>query len=308
MFNNIKILVIGDIMLDHYIYGKVNRISPEAPVPVVEVQDEINMLGGCGNVINNLYNLGISVYLFSALGPDKYGQEILKKLNDMKIDTNSIYSSKKILTNYKMRIVANNQHVVRADWDNYELDEEIIEYFSVNIPNIIDNVDGIIVSDYSKGVCSRQLVQQVISLGTDRNKPVFIDPKGKDWIKYSGGTFITPNAKEVSLILNKEIKTDDDFINSGIDIIEKYNIKNCLITRGSEGMIFINKNKSFYIQSEAHEVFDVSGAGDTVISCLAASILQGKAIKESVEFANKAAGIVVGHIGTFAITLEELDL
>jgi len=311
IFNSMKgvnVLIIGDIMLDSYLYGNVNRISPEAPVPIVEIQDELNMLGGCGNVINNLHNLGISVDLFSALGLDRYGQEILKKLNDMGISTSSIFSSKKLSTNYKMRIVANNQHVVRADWDNYGIDEETIGYFFDKMPSIIEKVDGIIVSDYAKGVCSKQLVQQIIQLAAKINKPVFIDPKGKDWFKYSGGTFITPNVKEVSSILNKEIKTDDDFINSGLDIIEKYNIKNCLITRGSEGMTFVNKNKSFNIKSDSHEVFDVSGAGDTVISCLAASILKGKTIKESVEFANKAAGIVVRHIGTSAITLKELDL
>jgi len=303
----IKILVIGDLMLDHYIFGKVVRISPEAPVPVVDVHHETDMLGGCGNVIQNLFNLGTSVSVLSAVCDDYNGGKILDKLTKMEIATNSIFYSSDFLTNYKMRIVANNQHVVRADWGNSILPQDIEKSISDLVEELINEVNGIIISDYGKGVCTDNILKETISKANNSNKPVFVDPKGTNWTKYSGATFITPNIKEASVMLNQPLRKNSDYEAAGLYLIDKYNIKNCLITRGSEGMSLINNSETFHIPTISKEVFDISGAGDTVIACLAVAILNGVSVKEAVEFANNAAGIVVGHVGTAAISREELN-
>ena len=302
----VKILVIGDIMLDHYIYGKVNKISPEAPVPVTEVYNESYMLGGCGNVVQNLYNIGVSTMVLSVVGNDKNGSKIIKKLSELKIETNTIYISNKMLTNYKMRIVGNNQHIVRVDWDNHEIEKNIEKTISSSILDIINKVDGVIISDYAKGVCSEKLLNNIISSFHNRKKPIIIDPKGSNWKKYSGATYITPNIREISSIIGFIPQSDDDFLAAGIKVVDEFKIENCLITRGADGMTFVSNKESFHVAAHAKEVYDVSGAGDTVVACLAASIINGKSNKASVEFANFAAGIVVSHIGTSAITLNEL--
>jgi len=205
-----------------------------------------------------------------------------------------------------MRIVANNQHIVRTDWDNSIIDKETELIMDKSISDLIRNVDGIIISDYNKGVCTKKILAKVISESNKLKKPVIVDPKGVSWQKYSGATFITPNIKEVSLLIKKSLKNDNDFILAGKEIINKYNIENCLITRGADGMTLITKDSNFHVKSNAQEVYDVSGAGDTVVACLAIAILKGNTKKESVEFANKAAGIVVSHVGTSAITAKEL--
>jgi len=307
-YKKLKILVVGDLMLDHYIYGKVTRISPEAPVPVVEMTSESDMLGGCGNVIQNLNNLAVPVSVLSAVGNDKNGHKILDKLSAMGIETGTVYSSDNTLTNYKMRIVANNQHVVRVDLDNCELNKDIEKEIFNSVLELTKEVNAIIISDYAKGVCTGNIIQKIIASIDCKNKPVFVDPKGLDWKKYSGATFITPNIKEISSVIGSIPQSDDEFVTAGRNVMSQYEIKNCLITRGSDGMTFVSKNKSFHVSAQAKEVYDVSGAGDTVIACLTAAIIKGKSIRESVEFTNKAAGIVVGHVGTSAITLNELEL
>jgi len=300
-------MIIGDLILDHYVFGNVNRISPEAPVPIVEVTKEKSALGGSGNVIQNLYNLGVSLEILSSVGNDINGKKIISMLSKMMIKTDSIFSSNKTQTNYKMRIIANNQHVVRSDWDNRNLDEKIEQSICDAISSKINVIDGVIVSDYAKGVCTDKIIKEIISTARSLKKPVFIDPKGADWTKYKGSTFITPNTKEIASIINSDPNCDIDFVKAGEIIINEFEINNCLITRGADGVTFVNQEQSFHIGSEAREVYDVSGAGDTVIACLSLAILQGKSIKDSVKFANKAAGIVVSHIGTTAITLDELE-
>ena len=302
-----RMLVIGDIMLDHYIYGKVNRISPEAPVPVVSVDNESDMLGGCGNVINNLNNLGISVGLITVVGDDENGDKVLNKLFSLNINTDSVFKSKNVSTNYKMRIVANSQHVVRADWDSDKLDEATYKKMISSYKYLISDYDGVLISDYSKGVCADSFLKEIIKEANKKNIPIFVDPKGDDWGKYSGATFITPNSKEVSEVVDHDIKTDDDFIKIGSQIIDKYSINNCLITRGPDGMTFVEKDNHIHIKSDAQEVYDVSGAGDTVISCLAAAIINDYNYEDAVKLSNLAAGIVVSHIGTSAIRIEELS-
>lgn len=303
-----KILLVGDLILDHFIYGNVNRISPEAPVPVVEVDKEIDMLGGCGNVFSNLYNLGIKVKMLTAIGSDKSGKIILDKLTNMNIQLDTIFISEKVSTNNKMRIIANNQHLVRVDRDNTILCQDIEDSICSKIEKVIKDVDCVIISDYQKGVCTDSIIQKTINLSKKLNKPTFVDPKGNNWEKYSGTTFITPNIKEIISIVNSSPEKNSDFILAGEEVIKKYNIENCLITRGADGMTFVNNNESFHVDAKAKEVYDVSGAGDTVIASLAAGIINGRSIKDAVKLSNLAAGIVVSHIGTSAITLNELGL
>ena len=301
-----SILVVGDLMLDKFIFGDVERISPEAPVPVVKFKKEKSMLGGSGNVLRNLYNLNVIPSILSALGDDVIGDKILALLKGKKISTESIIKVPNNLTTEKMRIVGNGQQVLRVDWDNSDFSFNDYENIIKNIIGAVDNCDGIIISDYNKGVCTKEVVKQVIQVAKSYDKPVFIDPKGLDWEKYSGASIITPNTKEVEAFLGHRLSTDMQFLEAGKYICSNFNIDTCLITRGAKGMSLFNKNVSLHLPSEAKEIFDVSGAGDTVIASLSASILAGADLLESVEFANQAAGIVVGHIGTSAITIDEL--
>ena len=307
-FSDLSILVIGDIMLDHYIYGSAKRLSPEAPVPIINVTSEKDMLGGCGNVITNLRSLEISSKLISLVGDDQNSKEINKKLKEINVDNDTLIYDKGISTTYKMRVIGNSQHIVRVDWDTNMLSQKSEKKIIDLLSKTLNNCDGIIISDYGKGVCSDKILRILIPNANKKNIPVFVDPKNKDWDKYSGSTFITPNTKEASELLSMVLKYDSDFEIAGKLICSRYSIQNCLITRGSEGMSLISQKKCIHIPSITNEVFDVSGAGDTVIACLAAAILKGLEISEAVKFSNKAAGIVVGHVGTTPITKKELGL
>ena len=301
-----KILVIGDLMLDKFIFGSVERISPEAPVPIVKYKRAKHMLGGCGNVIRNLYNLGVKTSLVSVVGQDQAGDLIIDLLVEKKISVSRVLRQKDIRTTEKMRIVAERQQVLRLDWD---MEDSKIEYKNLLIENItkeMKDIDGLIISDYGKGVCIESIIRNLIDIAKERKLPVYVDPKGNDWGKYSYANLITPNSKEAEMILDRSIKTDREFEIAGEDICSNFNIESCLITRGSDGMSFISKNNTFHLRSKAQEIFDVSGAGDTVIAVMATGLSLGLNPNLSAEFSNHAAGIVVGHIGTSAITIKEL--
>ena len=303
---NPRILVIGDLMLDRFIFGNVERISPEAPVPIVKCLNEKNMLGGCGNVIRNLDNIGVQTSIISAIGKDITGELIIDQLNEKNIPISGILIDKNIWTTEKMRILADAQQVVRVDWDAKEFNKGSYDKILGSLPNQIKNVDGIIVSDYNKGVCSQIVLKEAMAIAKANNIPVFVDPKGKDWSKYHNAHLITPNKKEAELVIGKKLHSDKDFESAGKKICRTFDIYSCLITRGSTGMSYISSSNTFHLKSKAKEIFDVSGAGDTVISMIAASLVSNVEIEKASKFANKAAGIVVGHIGTTAITVEEL--
>ena len=303
-----KVLVIGDIMLDRYLFGKVERISPEAPVPIVEYVKERKMLGGCGNVIRNLANLSVITSVVTAIGEDKAGKFIIEQLLKKNIDVSNIIKIKSLKTTEKMRIIADNQHIARLDWDQ---NSELVKvHDTLNLKNIdeLHKLDGIIISDYGKGVCTKNLLKSIIKISKNKKIPVFVDPKGNNWNKYREATVITPNQKEAENILNTKLISDEDFLSAGDRICTLFNIDSCIITRGSRGMSFINKDNKFHVKSKAKEIFDVSGAGDTVIAAIAAGFVVDDSPKNVVDFANQAAGIVVGHVGTSAVTIEELKL
>ena len=300
------ILVIGDLMLDRFIFGSVDRISPEAPVPIVKLKKEEQMLGGSGNVIRNLSNLGIHTLLCSVVGKDSAGDLLIAQLEEKGTQISNILRLDNIRTTEKMRIVADRQQIARVDWDMNDLEVDYAEDLIKNIAKQIQNIDGIIISDYAKGVCSKGLLKKVIKLSNNNNIPIFVDPKGLDWGKYEYASLITPNIKEAEIILGQELENDKAFEMAGEKICSTFNIKACLITRGGDGMSFFCKNNIFHLKSNAKEIFDVSGAGDTVISAMATGLVMNLNYRQAAEFSNQAAGIVVGHIGTSAITTREL--
>jgi len=300
-----SIAVFGDIMLDHYIYGTVERISPEAPVPIVLCNKETDTLGGCGNVLRNLSALGLDSNVFSFIGDDRTGDTIKYKLDEVGVNTEGLMVVNNYRSTHKTRIIGGMQQIVRVDWE--EGCENVNNKFEIsNFFKTLKTMSGVIISDYGKGVCSYKNTRLVIDYCTKNSIPVFVDPKGNNWEKYKGATFITPNTKEVELILGEKLKNESDFKTAGKYICEKYSIKFCLITRGKEGVSFIDANEYFHVESTAVEVYDVSGAGDTVISCLCAAIASGVDLKDAIEFANYCAGIVVGYVGTRAINKSDL--
>ena len=301
-----KILVVGDIMLDRFIFGNVNRISPEAPVPVVRSMEEKYSLGGCGNVLRNLINLGVQASIISFVGKDRAGEKIKQHLRKKGISIKHIIESESNRSTEKMRIVAEGQQVVRVDWDTNNLNDQNLNKVLKQVLKKITNVDGVIISDYNKGICTELLIKNIISKAKKLQIPVLVDPKGKKWNKYYGASIITPNLKEAEEIIGKELITDEDVETAGKEICEDLSLGACLITRGANGMSYIGKDARFHVSSEAKEIYDVSGAGDTVIASFAAGTLVGFDSETVTRFANKAAGIVVGHIGTSAITTREL--
>jgi len=300
------ILVIGDLMLDRFIFGNVDRISPEAPVPIVKFKKEEQMLGGCGNVIRNLNNLGIKTLLYSVVGQDLAGDRLIEQLLEKEVPVSNVLRINNIRTTEKMRIIPDRQQVARVDWDMDDFKIEFIDKLMENISEDIKDVDGIIISDYAKGVCSESLIQKVIKISKENDIPTYIDPKGSDWGKYKYANLITPNIKEAEITLGQKLVNDKDFEMAGEKICSTFHIESCLITRGGDGMSFFGKNNTFHLKSNAKEIFDVSGAGDTVISVMAIGLAMDLTYKQAAEFSNQAAGIVVGHIGTSAITTREL--
>ena len=301
-FDKKRIVVLGDIMLDQYIIGKVSRISPEAPVPVVEITSENYCLGGAGNVAHNLEALGAEYLLVGVIGDDNSGKKILEKLKNKR----GIFIDEKRPTIVKTRIIAHHQHVVRVD---REKKLPIPEKLEKRIINFLKNeeFDGIIISDYNKGTITRSLMENLLSFTSKNNIPVFVDPKVEHFNFYSPITLITPNHFEVEGILNRKIYSDREIEDAGREILSKISCEYLIITRGEKGMsVFVKDNRAVHIPTVAKEVYDVTGAGDTVIATASLSLLSGADILESAILANYAAGIVVGKLGTAAVNKKEL--
>ncbi len=309
-FSRAGVLVIGDIMLDHFIWGKVSRISPEAPVPVVDVQKDSVMLGGCANVLNGIETMGGRVYVAGIIGADNIGKNILKELYAKKIDTRGIIVDKKRPTTLKTRIVAHGQQVVRFDKESKKAispaeTKKILQY----VESIRGKIGTIVVSDYSKGVVSKKLIEGIKDIVKNSDILICVDPKYNDFSAYEGAHVITPNHHEAQKAAGMEITNGDDLERLSEKILKKHGFQAMLITRGEEGMsLFENGRKIFhtYFPAQAKEVYDVTGAGDTVIGVLALSLAAKANLKEATCLANVAAGIVVGKIGTSTVSREEL--
>ncbi|MCS7233100.1 MAG: bifunctional D-glycero-beta-D-manno-heptose-7-phosphate kinase/D-glycero-beta-D-manno-heptose 1-phosphate adenylyltransferase HldE [Synergistetes bacterium] len=303
-----KILVIGDVMLDRYYYGEVNRISPEAPVPVVRVCEEKVSPGGAGNVAVNLVNLGCKVFLAGALGEDSSGELLKKALLDKGIDVSGLIL-RSCPTITKVRILGGRQQVVRVDFEEVSplkrAEEEIVlDWF---LEEIRDS-KCVVISDYGKGFCTTSLCRFVIEESKRFGIPVIVDPKGPDWKKYEGAFIVTPNVKELGEVYGKGVpNVDKDIEKAGFEVLYKYKLENLLVTRSEKGMTLFESGNIHHIPTKAREVFDVSGAGDTVVATLAACIATGRDLVDSARLSNIAAGVVVGKIGTAPITLSELE-
>ena len=307
-FESTKVLIIGDVMLDQYYMGHVNRISPEAPVPVVHVKNQSSVLGGAGNVASNVAGLKAKPTLIGFTGMDDNANAIHKLCEEKGIHFSPIVCN--LPTISKSRIIAGQQQIVRFDIEetNQEIRQSYINQLEKNILDEIQNHDVVIISDYGKGLCQPTVCHTIITECQDKNIPVIVDPKGTNWKKYQGATFITPNFKEFQEICKSTFENSDDIIEIyGQEIRQKYSIENLLVTRSEKGMSHISDGKSYHRHTEAKEVFDVSGAGDTVIATLACSIGAKYNYRQSIDLANSAAGIVVAKVGTTPISLEELN-
>ena len=308
-FKKQTILVIGDTMVDKFIWGKVARISPEAPVPVVEVTKDTETLGGAGNVASNIAALGGKAVIISSIGEDNAGRSMIEMLKEKGIDADYLVFDSQRPTIVKTRIIATNQQVVRVDREikgifSHSTESKIIK----NIETLIPKADGLILSDYGKGVVSGKVLKKAISLARKYKIPVTVDPKIENFKKYKCVTTMTPNAKEAVEGMNaKHINTEDDVINLGKKILKTLNSESVLITRGEMGMTLVQpNNKITTIPTRAKEVYDVTGAGDTVISTMTLALAAKADLVSAAEIANFAAGIVVGKLGTATTDQAEL--
>ncbi len=302
-----RVLVVGDLMLDTYHIGSVKRISPEAPVPVVQVKRSYSVLGGAANVARNLIGLGAIPSVVGVVGDDVNGKTIRDMFTELNIDCALSHSDAPTIT--KTRIIGNDQQVVRIDFeqDNAAIGEEIEQEILCAIEQRVAACDIVVISDYGKGLCTKKLCRAIIDAARANGKATVVDPKGTEWEKYRHATIVTPNLKELSDVAVCEIHNEDKQIESiATSLIQRYQIDSLLVTRSEKGMSYIAPNHNIVIETEAREVFDVSGAGDTVVATLAAALGASLSINDSIYLANKAAGVVVGKMGTSPILFQEL--
>lgn len=305
---SIKALVIGDLMLDEYLWGKAERISPEAPVQVVDVQSEEIRLGGAGNVVNNLVALGCSVSVCSVIGDDASGGLLRTIFQDKGVDISALFSEPGRRTGKKSRVVASHQQIVRIDRETrapISGDAEAAIINSINSRAADYNV--LVVSDYLKGVLTNRVLAAIIAAGRAAGVPVVVDPKGADYGKYSGATIITPNRKEAEQASGVMI-TDETSLKAAADkLLEQLDLSALLITRSEAGMSLFRENgATLHIPTVAREVYDVSGAGDTVLALLSLGIAAGMSMDDAAALANTAAGIAVGKLGTSTVSPAEI--
>ncbi|MBW2603637.1 MAG: D-glycero-beta-D-manno-heptose-7-phosphate kinase [Deltaproteobacteria bacterium] len=307
-FDKCRLLVVGDLMLDEYLWGEVDRISPEAPVQVVSIQKEDFTLGGAGNVVNNAVALGAKVSTVGVIGTGLNGQLLLKRFNELGVDTAGIIQEPHRATTQKTRIIAANQHVLRIDRETkQDISGPTLEKIIRLIEDKMPNIDVVLISDYGKGLITQSLLAKVTASAKKHKKMIIVDPKGLDFSKYSGVSLLTPNKKEAALASGVEINDESSLEKAANKILENISIDNLLITCGKDGMVLFEKNrKPFRVRAEARQVFDVSGAGDTVLAVFGLAVASGASIHDSTAAANTAAGIVVGKVGTATVSKQEL--
>ena len=301
-----KLLVIGDLMIDHYLWGSCERISPEAPVQVVNVKSESSVLGGAGNVINNLRALGAQVDVISVIGGCEISDELKALLNNINVSTQHLITQKDRITSKKSRIIASQQQVVRYDRESSDeisagSQKSILESFT----SIINNYDSVLLSDYGKGVLTSELTKSLINIANKANKKVLVDPKGLDYSKYKGAYLLTPNKKEASEATQVAIKDDESLTQAITQLKTQCDLDISLITLSEQGVAIYDNDLRTH-PTVAREVFDVTGAGDTVLASLGFALSCGCQIDDAVKFSNLAAGVVVGKIGSATATLNEI--
>ncbi len=296
-----RVLIVGDVMLDRYWFGEVNRISPEAPVPVVRVQKSEERPGGAANVARNIAALGAKATLLSVVGDDEPGHVLEKLLNDEQVET-SLFSDAEFVTTVKLRVLGRQQQLLRIDFEQQPSHEVLaakLNDYAARLPQ----VDAVILSDYGKGGLAH--IREMIRLAREAGKPVLIDPKGDDYERYRGATLLTPNRSEFREVAGKW-KDDAELEAKARQLREDLELDALLVTRSEEGMSLFLPDKTVNQPTVAREVFDVTGAGDTVIATLGLMLAAQVPLPEAIEWANRAAGIVVGKLGTAVVQPEEL--
>jgi len=301
------ILVFGDLMLDEFIRGRVRRISPEAPVPVLEVEEEHWVLGGAGNVVNNLVALGAKVGEVGVVGDDTFGRLLNETLEEKGVDTRGLVVDLTRPTIRKTRVIAHHQQVVRVDRESKApLSDRVRGDLVEQLTAMADGWDAVIVSDYGKGVIEKQSLPAIIAAFRAQGAIVAIDPKPQNMAAYLGATFLTPNHFEAGQMAGVEMENDAEVEQQGMALRKTLQCDDLLITRGERGMSLLLDDGIHHLPTVAQEVFDVTGAGDTVISVMTYFLAQGKSPLEAARLANIAGGIVVGKLGTATVTVDEI--
>lgn len=314
-FKNFHILCLGDLMLDRFVYGVVHRISPEAPIPILKVNRDFLSLGGAGNVARNLSSLGVQTTFVGIVGKDNPGQSVKDLLSDLpQVKIDLIAEGR---TPFKSRFISHSQQLLRVDDEVVAAPSPTtLEAIKETVAKYLPSVQAVILSDYGKGALPPDLCQYVIQLAKKAKVPVIVDPKGQDYSRYFGATLLTPNEKELSEATSYPLTTEEDVLQAMVDLKAKHGLESLLVTRGQKGMVLLSSsgkspnekgNDTFlHIPTQAREVFDVSGAGDTVVATLCAAISAGHSLDAAAKLANTAAGIVVGKVGTATINADEL--
>jgi D-beta-D-heptose 7-phosphate kinase/D-beta-D-heptose 1-phosphate adenosyltransferase len=306
--SDVRVLVVGDIILDHYIQGSADRLSPEAPVPVVWAKKEKYVLGGASNVSHNIAAMSATAYMCGVVGKDHNGYKVIDLLHDKKIKTDYVFESTTRPTTLKTRVVANHQQIVRIDWEETgHLPADLNERIVKAVKERINDIDVVIIEDYGKGVINPHLLTDLVALCREHKKIITVDPKDEHFDYYQGVTSLTPNLKEAAYFVDFKVKTDEDIDRCGKAIMDRLQSESLLITLGDKGMKLFRKDGStFHLPTFAQEVFDVSGAGDTVIAIFSLALGTGATFEEAAALSNLAAGIVVGKLGTAVTDPEEL--
>jgi len=304
-----KVLVIGDLILDEYLWGGMTRISPEAPVPILETKSENLSLGGSANVANNLAALGCEVYLIGAIGQDEKGDRLLELIREKGIHTEGIFRFVHRPTTSKMRIIAHNQQILRVDKEDNrpittETEKKIIQFTN----QILPGMNGVICSDYQKGVLTEKVVKNLMHRAQNAKKIVVVDPKSADFSLYKGATVLTPNQNEVERSVPIKVNSGEDLERAAEYLLSLTRGEALLVTRGKDGMtLYRNKEKAVNLPTVAKEVYDVTGAGDTVVSVFGMALFVGFNYRDAAWLSNMAGSIVVGKVGTAVVTLNEIN-
>ena len=303
-----SVLVLGDVMLDRYLRGKVERLSPEAPVPVVDMESESNHFGGAANVALNLKTLGCRPLLVGLVGQDRNGEIFFDLLKEQNLDTGGMVRANDRPTTVKTRIIGDNQHIARVDREKIiYAREEISRSIMQKIDQYITAVDAVLIEDYNKGVLSKEVIAYVLQKAKSKDLIVTVDPKFINFMEYKGATVFKPNLKEVSQALAKPVSTQQQVVEAGRELLEKMDAQSVLLTQGAEGLsLFERSGDVSRVAARSRSVADVSGAGDTVISTMTAALTAGAGFKEAAQMANHAAGLVCKEVGIVPVQAAEL--
>lgn len=307
-FTKIKVLIVGDIMIDRYCWGSVERISPEAPVPVVRLHKTTLVAGGAANVAVNVAGLGAQAFLVGVHGDDEEAKLFPNLLSEQAISSKFLIKIKNRPTTVKTRIIAHSQQVARTDQEaNAPISDKDTEKLWRKTAKLIEKADIVIISDYAKGLLSEELITRLITTTHCFNKLILVDPKGKSFSKYENADILTPNQREVAEACGLEQIVSDSIENCGRELVSELKLKSLLVTRGEDGMMLLENDKeTLHLKASARKVYDVTGAGDTVIATLATALGAGINLPDAAELANIAAGLVVEQVGTTAIKFETL--